>query len=414
LSGEFVAVRIDQESLMRDSLVHLTGSYLLGVASAFALAMNVVFFETFHPARLSVVLVMLVLIHLMLHPKVAVGRETAIYVSFFVYMIIALLWTDDQRLAMNTLVPALNFIIILILFDSLLTYYHQKAVLFGMLSGSVGGALIHTVSAGFPFTFPPGFSYNAVAITYTFGLFTTLMLGNFINSKVLLRLMALVFFAHIVATTSIKTNVGLIFGIAVGGMFYFRTFCRIVRRNIVALVLLLAAFGYVAATNDLLTRSVERGVNRIALGLEVLQAREDLPGYRGFNARSDWQKLGLEGWAQNPMFGNGVESFRARVGTTAHSSPVDLLHNSGVIGLVFYYALFASLAFRLLLRARADQSNVRFLIMSGLACFFFISLSAPMHYSSFFAAFLGISVALLRETNRQASEASAATSTAMS
>ena len=48
---------------------------------------------------------------------------------YWLTLILSLLWTDDVGLAMNTLQPALNFVLILILFGSLVAYHDSRAVL---------------------------------------------------------------------------------------------------------------------------------------------------------------------------------------------------------------------------------------------------------------------------------------------
>lgn len=179
------------------------------------------------------------------------------------------------------------------------------------------------------------------------------------------------------------------------GVFYFQSFARLLRRNIVPLVVLGGLLGYTVASNESLVSRLEGGMNRITLGVEILQARDDLPGYTGFASRANWRELGLDGWARNPVFGNGVESFRSRFGITSHSTPIDLLHNSGLIGFVLFYSIFASLIWRLYRESRVASDEVRLLIFSLLICFLFISMSGNVHYNSILAAFLAIGAVVL-------------------
>lgn len=391
---------MEQVSPISLRVVHALGlisTFVLAATAVFALMMNVVFFESFHSARLAPVLVTLILFHLMRYQKIHFGREFVLYILFFCYMLVELLWTADVRLAMNTLVPALNFIVILILFGALVKYHDIRAVLAGMFGGFLAGAAVYTAFTRFPFGYPADFSYNAVALMYLFGLFVALLFACYKSSKGLFLIVGLVILAHIVATTSIKTNLGILLGASVAGLTYFRHFKRLVRRNIVPLILLFGVLGYLVASNDSLMVSLDRGVSRVALGIKVLQVRDDVPGYSAAGSRGEWQKDGLAGWIQNPVFGHGVESFRSRFGTTSHSTPIDLLHNSGLIGVVLFYSIFASIAWRLLLEAEASQGNLRLLIFSTLICFLFITLSGTMHYSSFLAAFVAISVAILSQ-----------------
>jgi O-antigen ligase len=135
---------------------------------------------------------------------------------------------------------------------------------------------------------------------------------------------------------------------------------------------------------------------RLAIGLQVLQAREDISGYSGFNEREFWMQEGLRGWSMNPLFGQGVEAFRAPYGITSHSTPVDLLYNTGLIGFCLFYAIFISLAWRLLIRPGNHDVAMRAVLLVATAVYGFITLSGTVFYLSFMGAFLGVSCALLR------------------
>ena len=107
-------------------------------------------------------------------------------------------------------------------------------------------------------------------------------------------------------------------------------------------------------------------------------------------------RKGLTGWTQNPMFGHGVEAFRARFGITSHSTPVDLLYNSGVIGLGLFYAIFVSMAGRLARPRGTAPRTADPVILGALVCYMFISLSGTMHYNASLAVFVAIGTAVLR------------------
>jgi Kef-type K+ transport system membrane component KefB len=91
-----------------------------------------------------------------------------------------------------------------------------------------------------------------------------------------------------------------------------------------------------------------------------------------------------------------VESLRDRLGATSHSTPIDLLHNSGLLGLFLFYGSFLLLLPRLALRAASpERASISALIFATLICYMFASLSAIVHYNPFLGAFLGLSVGLL-------------------
>jgi len=140
---------------------------------------------------------------------------------------------------------------------------------------------------------------------------------------------------------------------------------------------------------------VRRGIDRVGLGIEVLQAREDVAGYTGFERRSAWQQQGLSEWTDNPLFGYGVEAFRSKYEITSHSTFVDVLYNSGLIGFLLFYGIVISVAWRLL---RADDSvpeATRAVILALGCCYLFMTLAGNIHYSAFLAVFIVVSTALL-------------------
>jgi len=87
------------------------------------------------------------------------------YACLLCYMALSTVWTPDPRIAVNTLLPGLNFLLLLMLFGSLVMFHHVAAVL---LSGHalrfflVARACTPFLT-GFPLTRPPDFSYNAIA-----------------------------------------------------------------------------------------------------------------------------------------------------------------------------------------------------------------------------------------------------------
>lgn len=369
-------------------------TFQLAAVGSFALTLGA-YMEAMRATRVAVVMIVLLALHLFWRKQYIWRREFKFYALFVAYMTLALLWTRDVALAMNTLVPSINCLLIMIFFGSLVRFHDTKTVLAGVFTGFIAGAALYTATQGFPFSYPDDFSYNAIAGMYLFGLFVVLMLSCFSRSTGLLLSLAVVIMLHVVATTSIKANLGVALGMMAAAIMYLRHFGRLLRRRILVLVFLTGALGFAVASNDSLIESMDRGLQRVMLGVEVLQAREDLPGYSAFEERGNWQQFGIAGWKQNPVFGYGTEAFRDDYGITSHSTPIDLLYNFGLIGMVLFYGVFASLIWRLLHLARQEFSSQRALILAGLVCYAFISLSGTMHYNGFWAAFVGISSALL-------------------
>jgi hypothetical protein len=251
------------------------------------------------------------------------------------------------------------------------------------------------LTQGFPFSYPEEFSYNAIAGMYLFGLFVALMYMCLKGSKLILLPISAVVMLHIVATTSIKTNLGVALGVLGASLIYFRQMGAAIRRNVPALILLGACAAYGISTNDSILESLQHGIERVSIGVDVLQAREDVKGYSAFQERDQWRKQGIAGWVQNPVFGYGVEAFRADAGITSHSTPIDLLYNFGLIGLMLFYGMYLSITWRLWTLRAGRATSVALLAFGALVCYGFMSLSEPLHYNVFFTAFVAISTSLI-------------------
>jgi O-antigen ligase len=323
-------------------------------------------------------------------------RETAIYVTFFVYMSASVTWAPSTSDALNTLIPAADFILTMILFGSLIAFHNLRSVLMGALVAFLLGALIYTRASGFPFAYPPDFSYNAIAGMYLFGLLITLLAGWYTRSRFLPLIVCPLILVHLAATTSIKTNLGVALGAGVAAIVYVGRFLLILRKNIILLGVVAVILVNVILSSDALVDRVQVGFDRVSHGVEILQRREDVAGNTSFTEREGWVVQGIKGWLRSPVLGNGVESFRADYGITSHSTPVDLLYNFGIVGLVLFYLIFVSIVARLWSAANKDLGILPAIVVAGTACYFFITLSGTMHYNNFLAIFVAMSAGLLR------------------
>jgi hypothetical protein len=386
----------------------LTLAYTLVLSALAAIEPMVAAIFEINPVRQGAMLALLIFLMLLGHAKLLFTRELALYAFFTAYMFVTLIWAPDVDVGMNTLLPAIDFILLGVLFSSLVAFYDLGGVLAGTLGGFALGAFLYTRIAGFPFVYPPDFSYNTFAGMYLFGLFSVLLFGWYTRLKWLSLIIALVIMVHIAATTSIKTNLGIVLGAVAAAVMYAATFLRVLRRNVVALSIVAAALVFAVISNDALLERLQIGVDRVSHGVEILQRREDVVGNTSFNDRAGWQSLGVEGWLRSPLFGNGVEAFRLDNGVTSHSTPIDLLYNSGVIGFLAFYAMFVSLGLRLVQVRGLALGSLPSLIFGGLVCYLFITLSGTMHYNTFMAIFFAVSAGLLRRYLVRSANVSAA------
>lgn len=369
------------------------GSFALAFVSSLVLTVNA-FSEESHALRLAAVLLVLIFVHALMQARLWVTREFLLYLAFAAYNALSILWTSDNVEAGPNLQLTLNFVLILLLFGGLVAYHDRRAVLTGILAGSLAGAVLYTRTVGFPLVRPEGFSYNTIAGMYLFGLFMTAAYGWYRHARILPILIGLVLLLLIAATTSIKTGLGVLLGAAAVALMYFGHSLRAVVRNALPVAILIGVMAYAISSNAALMERLQLGYERISLGANVLLAREDANGSVGLGTRETWKNAGIKGWMTNPVFGNGVEAFRADYGVTSHSTPVDLLYNTGLIGCLLFYASLGSIAWRLFQRQVPARRPLA-LILGALTCYLFISLSGTMYYDNFLAAVMAISTGLL-------------------
>jgi len=119
---------------MRQQLAAIEAGFLAAVCT-FALVMGTVFFEAVTPSRLLLMLIPLLLIQMLACPRLFLCRESVLYLAFVAYLFLTLLWTPDPVLGMNTLFPAVDFLLIQIIMGSLVRFGDAPAVLLGTLIG---------------------------------------------------------------------------------------------------------------------------------------------------------------------------------------------------------------------------------------------------------------------------------------
>ena len=380
----------------------------VAAAATMASVMDAAFADAFGPSRLLMVLCSLFAAQALIQRRLLITREVTLYGAFVAYLFVATLWTPDRLLALNTLFPAVDFFLILLLFGSLSTYGGLRAVIAGTLAGFVLGAAIYAYEVRFPLVRPPNFSYNALAAVYLCGLFCSLAYGWAKRARAISLSLSLLFWLHVVATTSIKTNLGIVLGAAVAALFYLRHSVRLLGRSLIAILVVGGLLAYAVTSDQTILSDLTAGADRVSIGLQVLHSREDVSGYSGFDEREYWMARGLEEWKYNPVFGHGVEAFRYSFGITSHSTPVDLLYNTGLIGFGLFYGIFASVAARLLTARRSSSRAPLMLITTMLVCNAFVTLSGTVFYQSFIAIFIAISVAILRYLERRSEDIRAA------
>ncbi len=372
----------------------LTG-FCMSMAACLLVTVNA-FSDVSHTARFAAGLLGLIALHLVLRARLSVPREALLYLAFACYNALTMLWAPDRALGWANVQMTVNFFLVIVLFSALVAYYPLRGVVTGLVAGSLLGVITYTRISGFPFVYPEDFSYNSIAGMYLFGLFAVAAFGVYLRQRLVALVIGVVLLGLVMATTSIKTNLGIVLGVGATAMMHFRYSMRAILRNAIPVAAALGVLAYAVASNDALVERLQHGMDRVSVGLAVLTARDAQSGVGiGLNTRENWRDVGIKGWLANPVLGNGVEAFRTDYGVTSHATPIDLAYNTGVIGLALFYSLYASIAWRLLQSSREPGRTGRGLIVAAVTCYAFMSLSETAYYDTLLAAFIGFSAILL-------------------
>lgn len=377
------------------------GTFALASAATFAIT-AAEYGDTSHPTRTTLVILVLIALHSLRYLRIWLSREIFLYLGFLAYSLLSLSWVNDFNAGVVTVPALINFSLVLILFSSLAACHDFGALISGMFVGSLAAVAFYSLTTGYPLIYPEDFSYNTIAGMYLSGFFITLMFGAHFRWRTLTLAVAFILLALIATTTSIKTNLGAILGIVGAGLLYFKLSVRSIIRSGIVIVLLAVGVFYVVASNQALTERAQNGFDRVSTGLAVLTNRESDSNGIGLETRQGWKNEGLKGWGTNPVFGYGMEAFRADFGITSHSTPIDLLYNAGLIGCGLFYCLLASIAWRLYSARSPVGRPLRARIAALLITYSFISLSGIMYYSPLLAIYLGVSSGILAHLERQA------------
>lgn len=380
--------------------IERAGTFLIATTASILLSMGSLFPPYMGTALMSAGLVAVLFIVVIRYERLCFAREHCIYMALCLYMLIAMLWTDNNVLAINTLVPALNFLLAITIFSTLTAYDDSLSAINGFFVGLFLTVTAYVMLTGYPLNHPSWYSYNAVAFVFLFALFLTSLIAGYQRFRWPFFAFFFLFLALLVATTSIKANLGLALGVIFMIPVFYRECGRLILRYWLPVLLIFSVAAFFTLSNAAAVDRIASGLDRIALGVQILLIRDDIAGYSAFDSRTQWVTFGLKQWLSNPIFGHGVEALRDEIGITSHTTVVDLLYNFGLIGLVLFYSIFLSIVHRLRTTKRCLNAHVRPLIFAALVCFMFATLSATMFTHAILAAVTGISIGLLRDSSK--------------
>src|SRR5580704_1079611 len=162
----------------------LFGSFVVATVATFAVTANE-YLDLSHPARITMALLAVVLIHCLRYLRLWLSREVLLNLGFLGYALLSLLWTTHIKYAMFTVPALVNFTLTLIIFSAFAALYDPRALLAGILAGFLAAAAYYSLKTGYPLHYPDDFSYNSIAGMYLFGFFATLVFGAYFRMTVL-------------------------------------------------------------------------------------------------------------------------------------------------------------------------------------------------------------------------------------
>lgn len=276
-----------------------------------------------------------------------VSNFSLAYLAFTIFSLSSIFWAVDFDLAyvysLRMFIVSVNLLIVYILF---VHYKVHNAVLYGILLGALYNYLI---------------AFNIISVNYEiyeFGRF----LGSVGNSNKLAKVMLLSLFASLVllsfSNLKMYMRIYLNFSIFLSIFMIFLTVSK--KAIILAPLLLLSTISFknIKIKNILILLSTLLIVFELLIlyiDPELLNTIYDLlvkrfsglmdliEGKTGDASSVDRKKLlvnGLDAFANNPLFGNGVNNFRLFFGKYAHNNYIELLVGVGLFGTVLFYSIY--------------------------------------------------------------------------
>lgn len=196
------------------------------------------------------------------------------------------------------------------------------------------------------------------------GLFFTLFSKRNTGFRVLTACLSAVCFVLAMATGSKKAV--LIMVVMMAGMFYFYTTGdkNISKRLKYFVLLIIGLFGlyYLIMNFDIFSGIRSRITSQLTYRLTGIGGISDVD-------RSRLVSEGLSYWWESPIFGKGLCSSVHYMGAYAHNNFVEILMNTGAVGLVAFYAVYVPLFRKYLQNIRALRaSSQTYTVLFAILC----------------------------------------------
>jgi O-antigen ligase len=246
-------------------------------------------------------------------------------------------------------------------------------------------------------------SYNTIALEFILGAILSFFAGYLTTHKIKFYLLSVLFTFIVFSTGSVKGAIGIVF------FFSFLLIYKIVSIRIkirlrfsptklvgtLCFFAVLISSAYLIISKDLISRPLKRITNTV-IYLVVKNpkiAQNVATSVQG--QRSELVKRGIQFWEESPILGSGINNYRylhqKKFGYSiySHSTPIELLVGTGIVGTLFYYIFFLLFFYRFIRYYRKTKSFLYIAFIAALLSLMLISFGQRMYadfYQFFFLA----------------------------
>ncbi len=285
------------------------------------------------------------------------NKELNFYLMFLIFATLSFFWSIEPDSTAEIVRRMFMVTVSLIIFYNILKQYNfSSAIFFGMLLITFINFFIFlgVIPPFYEIYFPSTNRFmgttenpNILASIMFFSLFVTIVHLYKESNKIIIvlgYLNIMVGYYLILATvsrTALVVSLGLIF------MFIINTLLDKKRRSYLLWVTLLVV-GITSFMIDLtaLMKSVNFALERIGFIFSSLTGNDI---EHSAHERVELAMTAFYVFMDNPLFGTGMDTVRSYAGLYAHNNYAELLADSGLVGLILYYMIYISLAYKALL-----------------------------------------------------------------
>jgi O-antigen ligase len=374
---------------------------ILGFVLTIYITSTIVFFQnyigiTYFLGALFIA-IFFILITLKNNPKLKTNAVIKLYGFFSFLAILSSFWAVSFDIAMNKGFQMVYILInMYIIYNSIKIYHLEKNFVYGVLIGALVNYLFLLGFISPPFEIYNGFramgtvgNANVLALLMNFSIVCSILYISLYKPKrlFLLYLSANIFFAlYIIFLTASKK--GLFLATILLIMFLLMNLKSIKKMVIISVLVVIALI--------LFQKTVDQGEFFEQLGLFTNRFDETISVFQGKSQggstgeRIRFIELGVNLFAERPIFGFGIDNYRIFGRTYSHNNYIEVLVGLGLVGFIILMSMYLSVLYKIRKIKNIYLKYNLFVTMIGLILLDMAMVSYAIKMILFFIVFLSI------------------------